>query len=100
MSYSSCDFYSDVCMAAFQHLRAKVAPLNGADDTVEDDADAVVAAMVRAQRERCDLLAALQKVDEAMRVLRPQCTDGADVADVLDSFIPDVRAAIVKAQAP
>jgi len=37
---------------------------------------------------------ALKSVDEAMKILRPQCTEGADVADILDSFIPQVREAL------
>ena len=36
----------------------------------------------------------LTLVDTAMRELRPYCTDGGDIADVLDSFIPAVRDAL------
>ena len=41
-----------------------------------------------------ELEAALNRVDQAMRELRPMCTDGGDIADVLDSFIPAVRDAL------
>lgn len=55
----------------------------------------------RAEREVERLMArvaalteALVRVDAAMRELRPICTDGGDIADALDSFIPHVRAAL------
>lgn len=41
-------------------------------------------------------IAALRLVQEAMKLLRPQCTPGGDVADVLDSFIPAVNNALLR----
>lgn len=62
------------------------------------DCDAVRDPDARLMAAAPELLEALRLVQEAMTVLRPQCTEGADVADVLDSFIPAVRAAIAKAE--
>jgi hypothetical protein len=47
-------------------------------------------------KEREELFLMLERAIEACSILRPLCKDGADFADVLDSFLPEGRILIKK----
>ena len=77
MSYSACDFMDDVCNAASQHLGARIPE---GEDNADEAADAVVRAMVRAQVERREMLAALRDV---------QAWNNADIRGI-DDITPNL----------
>ncbi len=84
MSYSCSDFYGDICLAAQQGLGAQVTD-NG-DDEIIDNTNAILDAILRAQTERRELLA-------AARAVIASWADG-DLA----AAVNDLEAAIAKAE--
>ena len=80
--------------AEVERLLAEVSRLNASRTLLHEHIDTIDGYNSDLEEKYDEAMSALQLVSDAMKELRPVCTDGGDIADVLDSFIPAVKAVL------
>lgn len=89
-----CQESPDGNWVAYEDAEAEVSRLNASRTLLHEHIDTIDGYNSDLEEKYDEACVALKLVSDAMRELRPICTDGGDIADVLDSFIPAVKAVL------